>query len=183
MNLARWIAKNGRHAADRPAISAGGRPHLTYGQWAQRSGALATGLRRLCNRDDRVAIGMPNNPFYLEVLFAIWHAGLVAVPINAKLHVEEFRYIIQNSGASLAVVTPELADALSPCCPTLVTGTQEWQKLYTNEWMEVTPRRPEDLAWLFYTSGTTGRPKGAMLSYRNLLMASLSYYADVDPVT
>ena len=47
-----------------------------------------------------MAIAMTNNPFYLEVLFAIWHAGLVAVPMNAKLHSEEFRYIIENSGAS-----------------------------------------------------------------------------------
>src|SRR5689334_13707826 len=108
MNLARWIAKNGRCAPDRPAISIGGGVHLTYGQWAERSGALAAGLRRLCRPEDRVAIAMPNNPFYLEVLFAIWHAGLVAVPINAKLHADEFRYIIQNSEASLAVATPEL---------------------------------------------------------------------------
>ncbi len=86
MNLARWILKNGRYAADRPAISVGGSVYLTYGQWAGRSGRLAAGLRRFCQPDDRVAIAMANHPFYLEVLFAIWHAGLVAVPMNAKLH-------------------------------------------------------------------------------------------------
>jgi long-chain acyl-CoA synthetase len=69
-----------------------------------------------------------------------------------------------------------------PHCRVLVTGTEEWRGMYATEPMEIVPRRPEDLAWLFYTSGTTGRPKGAMLTYRNLLMASLSYYADVDPV-
>jgi long-chain acyl-CoA synthetase len=101
MNLARWILKNGRCAPDRPAISAGGCVHLTYGQWAARSGVLGASLRRLCRQDDRVAIGMTNNPFYLEVFFAIWHAGLLAVPMNAKLHSEEFRYIIEKSFPSI----------------------------------------------------------------------------------
>jgi len=183
MNLARWILKNGRCSPDKPAISVGGSVHITYGQWAERSGVLAAGLRRICNQEDRVAIAMANNPYYLEVLFAIWHAGLIAVPINAKLHSDEFRFILADSGASLAVVTPELAGALAPHCRVLVTGTQEWRSLYASEAMEITPRRPEDVAWLFYTSGTTGRPKGAMLTYRNLLMASLSYYADVDSLS
>ena len=183
MNLARWILKNGGWASDRPAISVGGSVYLTYGEWAGRSGRLAAGLLRFCQREDRVAIAMANHPFYLEVLFAIWHAGLVAVPMNAKLHSDEFGYIIENSGASLVVATPDLADAVAPHCRVLVTDTQEWRSMYANQAVEVAPRRPEDLAWLFYTSGTTGRPKGAMLTHRNLLMASLSYYADVDPVS
>src|SRR5438105_1538051 len=116
MNLARWILKNGRCAPDRPAISVGGSVYLTYGQWAGRTGALAASLRMLCQQDDRVAIAMANHPFYLEILFAIWHAGLVAVPMNAKLHSDEFRYIIENSGASLVVTTPDLADAVAPHC-------------------------------------------------------------------
>jgi acyl-CoA synthetase (AMP-forming)/AMP-acid ligase II len=183
MNLARWILKNGRCAYDRPAISIGGSVHLTYGQWAERSGVLAAGLRRICQAEDRVAIAMANNPFFLEILFAIWHAGLVAVPMNARLHPDEFGHIIQDSEASLVVTTPELADAVAPHCRILVTDTPEWHSMYANEAMEIVPRRPEDLAWLFYTSGTTGRPKGAMLTHRNLLMASLSYHVDVDPVS
>jgi long-chain acyl-CoA synthetase len=183
MNLARWILKNGRCAPDRPAISSGGCVHLNYGQWAAQSGALAAGFREMCRAEDRVAIAMSNHPFYLEALFAIWHAGLVAVPMNARLHAEEFRYILEHSGASLVVATPDLADAVAPHCRTLVAGGIEWSRMYTRPAMEVAPRRPEDLAWLFYTSGTTGRPKGAMLTHRNLLMASLSYYADVEPVS
>ena len=183
MNLARWILKNGRCAPDRPAISVGGNVYLTYGEWAGRSGALAAGLRKLCQPEDRVALAMANHPLYLEILFAIWHAGLVAVPMNARLHSDEYRYILENSGASLVIATPDLADAVAPHCRVLVTDTKEWRSLYANEPIEIAPRRPEDLAWLFYTSGTTGRPKGAMLTYRNLLMASLSYYADVDSVS
>jgi acyl-CoA synthetase (AMP-forming)/AMP-acid ligase II len=182
MNLARWILKHGRSASDRPAISIGGGVHLTYGQWARRSGALAASLRRLCNIGDRVGIAMTNHPAYLEVLFSIWHAGLVAVPMNARLHADEFGYIIENSGAALVVATPDLADTVAPHGRVLAIDTPEWRAMYTHEAMEIAPRRPEDLAWLFYTSGTTGRPKGAMLTHRNLLLASLSYHADVDPV-
>ena len=182
MNLARWILKNGRCAPDRPAISVGGRVHLTYGQWARRTGSLAAGLRSYCRPEDRVAIAMPNHPSYLEILFGIWHAGLVAVPMNAKLHANEFRYILENAEASLVIATPDLADAVSSSCRALVIDTPEWRRLYSHRSMEIVPRRPEDPAWLFYTSGTTGVPKGAVLTHRNLLMASLSYHADVDPI-
>jgi long-chain acyl-CoA synthetase len=183
MNLARWILKNGRCASDRPAISIGRSVYLTYGQWAARSSALAAGLRGLCQIGDRVAIAMTNHPVYLETLFAIWHAGLVAVPMNARLHSSEFGYILDNAQASLVVATPDLADAVAPHCRFLVTGTPEWHGMYANAAIGVAPRLPEDLAWIFYTSGTTGRPKGAMLTHRNLLMASLSYHADVDSVS
>ena len=182
MNLARWILKHGRSVPERPAISVGGSVHLTYGQWAARTGVLAAHLRRHCQAGDRVAVAMPNHPVYLEVLFAIWHAGLVAVPINAKLHSTEFRYILDNAEAAVVIASPELAGAVSAACRTLVIDIPEWRRMYAGEAMEIVPRRPDDPAWLFYTSGTTGRPKGAVLTHRNLLMASLSYYADVDSV-
>ncbi len=182
MNLARWVLKNGRSAADRPAISVGDRAVLTYGQWAARSGVLAANLLKLCQPGDRVAIAMKNDPAYLEAMFAIWHAGLVAVPMNAKLHSEEFRYIVENSEAVLIIASPDLADAVAPHGRTIVIGTPDWQRMYSGEAMAMAPRQPDDLAWLFYTSGTTGRPKGAMLTHRNLLMAVLSYNADVDNV-
>ncbi len=182
MNIARWVLKNGRSFADRPAISVGDRTVLTYGQWAARSGVLAANLRTLCGPGDRVAIAMKNASAYLEAMFAIWHAGLVAVPMNAKLHSEEFRYIIENAGAVLTLASPDLADAVAPHGRTIVTGTPEWEHLFTGEGMAMAAREPGDLAWLFYTSGTTGRPKGAMLTHRNLLMAVLSYNADVDNV-
>ncbi len=182
MNLAAWVQKHGRDAASRPAISVGATVHLSYGQWAARSATLATGLRKLCGPGERVALAMTNHPSYLEALVAIWHAGLVAVPMNAKLHHDEFRYIVEHAETSLVIATPDIAAAVAFHPRLLVIDTPEWRRTCAGDAMAVTPRRPEDPAWLFYTSGTTGRPKGAMLTHRNLLMASLSYYADVDAV-
>ncbi len=106
MNLAAWVEKWGRAAPDRPAIALGGAIFSTWRQWAARSRALAGSLRALCQPEDRVAIAMTNRPEFLEALFAIWHAGLVAVPMNAKLHSEEFGYIIGDTDASLVLASP-----------------------------------------------------------------------------
>jgi long-chain acyl-CoA synthetase len=181
VNLATWIERNGRASAEHPAISLGETPYLTYGDWARRSGAMAASLQRICPREARIAIAMTNRPQFLEALFAVWHAGLVAVPINAKLHASEFRYIVEQSDASLVLASADVAEAAGHA-RTIVAGSAEWQGLASRDRIGVTPRGPDDLAWLFYTSGTTGRPKGAMLTHRNLLMMSLSYYADVNPV-
>jgi long-chain acyl-CoA synthetase len=125
---------------------------------------------------------MTNHPSYLEAPVAIWHAGLVAVPMNAKLHGDEFRYIVAHAEASLVIATPDIAESVAFHPRLLVIDTPEWRRLLANNAMAVAPRGPEDPAWLFYTSGTTGRPKGAILTHRNLLMAALSYYADVEAV-
>ncbi|MGB7022089.1 MAG: AMP-binding protein, partial [Xanthobacteraceae bacterium] len=101
MNLAGWVEKWGRAEGERTAIAVGAAPYATYRQWAARSRVLAGSLRALCRPGDRVAIAMSNRPEFLEALFAIWHAGLVAVPMNAKLHSDELGYIVGHSEASL----------------------------------------------------------------------------------
>jgi long-chain acyl-CoA synthetase len=189
MNIAAWIERNGRAFADRPGISVGTRVHATYAQWAARVRSIAGALMAIPGMapGERVAIAMTNRADYLEALFAIWHAGLFAVPINAKLHREEFRYILAHSGARLAFVSPDLAETIAPLAGDLpelsrviVAGEQDWRRMIAHDGIELVARAPDDPAWLFYTSGTTGRPKGAVLTHRNLLTASLSYFADVD---
>jgi long-chain acyl-CoA synthetase len=123
-------------------------------------------------RGDRVALAMKNCPEFYEVLFACWHAGLTAVPMNAKLHPREFAYILENSGARACFVSPDLQAAVP-------NGLLLEERLFADETApaDVTP---DDVAWLFYTSGTTGVPKGAMLTHRNMLFQTHAYFADID---
>ncbi|MGH6797127.1 MAG: AMP-binding protein, partial [Roseiarcus sp.] len=133
---------------------------------------------------DRVALTMTNNPEYLAILFAIWRAGLVAVPANAKLHARELAYIVEDCGARLCLATADVAGSLAGALPVsvrlIVLGEKDWLDLVAVEPGGVAGRRPEDLAWIFYTSGTTGKPKGAMLSHRNLMTMAVGYLADID---
>src|SRR4030095_9263349 len=71
-----------------------------------------TGRFRL-KRGDRVAFAMTNGVESIEVMYAIWHAGLCAVPMNAKLHAKEFAFILENSGTRLCFVTPDLAATIA----------------------------------------------------------------------
>jgi len=182
MNLAAWVEKWGRAAPDRPAIALGASTYSTYRQWAARSRALAGNLRAMCRPEDRVAIVMTNRPEFLEALFAIWHAGLVAVPMNAKLHSDEFGYIVGNTEASLILASPDRADDVAVHGRTIATDSAEWRQLCQGDGIDVVARQPDDLAWLFYTSGTTGRPKGAMLTHGIMMAQTLAYFAEIEPV-
>ncbi len=167
MNVAGWLDRAARADPGRTAIFHGARPWATYGALAGRVGRLAAGLReRLALAPgERVAILMKNAPEYLEAMYAIWWAGLAAVPVNAKLHAKEVAYIVEDSGARLTIEDPRQLAGLAAPHAMLPAGVEAGA-----------------LAWLFYTSGTTGRPKGAMLSHRNLAQMTLSYFCDVDDV-
>src|SRR5437899_295823 len=92
MNIAAWLQKCGRSHATSPGIARGQSVHLSFAAWAERARRLAGQLlgELGCRPGDRVALAMANCPEFLEAELAIWHAGLVAVPINAKLHRNEF---------------------------------------------------------------------------------------------
>ena len=167
MNLASWLDRAARADPGRVAVFFGARPWATYGELALRASRLARGLRERAGLQpgDRVAIFMKNSPEYLETLYATWWAGLAAVPVNAKLHRKELAFIVEDSGARLVIEEPAALDPLRRAEP-----------------MPFADAEPGALAWLFYTSGTTGRPKGAMLSFRNLGQMTLSYFVDVDAV-
>jgi long-chain acyl-CoA synthetase len=191
MNLATWVERQARRRSDAPALAEGERVHADWGTFAGRTAAVAAGLRDEygLTPGDRVAIVMRNRPEYLEALFAIWHAGLVAVPVNARLHRDEIAYILDHSGTIVVVTDTEHAEDVESLVGTVaslqgvvVAPGKRWDRLTGSATAPLVDRRPEDAAWLFYTSGTTGRPKGATLTHRNLLMMSLSYFADIDPV-
>ena len=178
MNLAQLLHASARRLPQAPALARGTRNVATYGELSARVARLAGGLRaRGLAPGDRVALAMKNCPEYYEVLFACWHAGLAAVPTNAKLHPKEFEYILEHSGARLAFVTPDLEAAIPGA---IAASTPEYRKLCEADAIACADVPRGDLAWLFYTSGTTGVPKGAMLTHRNLLFASQAYFADID---
>ncbi len=192
MNLAALMARAARTRPDNPAILVGGQLVCTYRELAGRTARLAGWLRTSAGLQpgDRVGFAMTNCAEFVEVLWACWHAGLAAVPINAKLHPSDFQYILRNSGARTCFVTPDLADDVAsilpqaPSCEQVITtGSDAYAAMFDAEPMPMVAASPEDLAWLFYTSGTTGRPKGAMLTHRNLFGCLNGYLSDMDRVT
>jgi long-chain acyl-CoA synthetase len=102
--------------------------------------------------------------------------------MNAKLHSDEFGYIVGNTEAALTLASPDRADDVAPHGRTIATGTSEWRRLCQGEGIDMVPRSASDLAWLFYTSGTTGRPKGAMLTHGIMMAQTLAYFAEIEPV-
>jgi long-chain acyl-CoA synthetase len=192
VNLAHLLLRSARALPDRPAVALGDRTLLDYRGLARRCASLAAATRSTLGLapGDRVGIFATNSPQYVELVWAAWWAGLAVVPINAKLHPKEAEYILDHSGARVCFVTPDLADAIVPLAGTVaglervfVTGSDEHRRLGSADATpEVAPAAPDDLAWLFYTSGTTGRPKGVMITHRNLLAMTLCYFADVDEI-
>jgi long-chain acyl-CoA synthetase len=188
MNLALSLDRAGRDDPQRPALGIGPRQLRTYGETAARVARLAGALQGFgLAPGDRVAIAARNSPDYLEALYAIWHAGLAAVPANAKLHGAELGYILEQSGARVCFASDGLDTEIAPHAPKslerlIAIGGTEHERLFTSEPIAVAPRAGDDLAWLFYTSGTTGRPKGAMLTHKVLAAASAAYATEVDGV-
>lgn len=188
MNIAEYMQSAGKASPDSPAIALGTRVLLRYGELAGRVSRLAYALRHKygLGAGDRVALVMKNCPEYLETLYACWHAGLIAVPINAKLHTNEFAYILEDSGARLCFVTSDVLKPLNSLLgdqlQTVVdVGDEEYEHMLTADELVINSSAEDDSAWLFYTSGTSGKPKGANLSHSNLLAMCRSYFADVDP--
>ncbi|MDG1971897.1 MAG: AMP-binding protein [Paracoccaceae bacterium] len=181
MSIANAVLAVAARQPDHPAIVwEGGR--LTYSGLADQVDRIAGGLmtRHGLKPGQRVAMAMENCPEFLPVLLGVWRAGLVAIPINAKLHPREFAWIFANSAAALVFATPALASKLETALPVVPTNSGDYAALTSAEAVPAPETDLGDLAWIFYTSGTTGRPKGAMLTHRNLLALSHAYFADVD---
>ncbi|KIC17641.1 class I adenylate-forming enzyme family protein [Leisingera sp. ANG-Vp] len=188
MNLAVWLQRMAAAEGARPALYHGQVMVADYAGFHARAASVAGWLQAQgVQPGDRVGIFMKNCPDYLVALYGIWCAGAAAVPINAKLHGKEAEFILQNSGARLVFTSPGLTEAVAAteagvrCVD--IAGSDYEQAMQAEPVAAPVSRAPDDLAWLFYTSGTTGRPKGVMITHRMLMNMALAYFSDVDQVS
>jgi long-chain acyl-CoA synthetase len=146
---------------------------------------------------DRVAVSMRNRPEMLEAMFATFKAGCCLVPLNSRFTSQEVAYHADDAGA-IAVLTDAdgaevVADATDRSRVRLVVagdgalpdgayGHDDVVAAHDGRTVAAIAD-PDDLAWLFYTSGTTGQPKGAMLTHGNLAFVTASWLADITPLT
>ncbi|HWM87033.1 MAG TPA: AMP-binding protein, partial [Kofleriaceae bacterium] len=171
----------------------------TFAELAGRVARLAGALRALgVGPGDRVAMLSLNSDRYIEYLFAVPWAGAVLNPVNIRWNPVEIAYSLQDSGTELLLVDDRFAPvvpALRDKCPGLRTvihsgdapapaGTLDYEALLAeNEPVEDAIRGGDDLAGIFYTGGTTGFPKGVMLTHANLLTSALGWLASGEFLT
>lgn len=192
MNLAAFLAKSARQHGTREALR-WGTTTLTYQEFYERALSLGGELRaRGLRRGDRVAIVTQNRPEILETMFGCFAAGLIAVPMNARLHPKEMAFIVEHAGASAIVHSNELRRGIEAelsgmgelrhrFCLSVDGSASSYDELMAggHALESVDDVEPSDPCWLFYTSGTTGRPKGATLTHRNLTVQAMNYLSDV----
>src|SRR5699024_4404181 len=183
-----WLRRHRHNTPDRIAL----REVETGASWTfadldRRTDALAAALRAQGTaRGDRVGLVTVNSAHMLEVIFAVAKLGAVAVPINVRLSAEEIQYILTDSGAGTVFVSaPPAATAAQATAGTQVTwvvqipAAAQRREGTDSEFEQLISGAPQgpvtaevdggDLAMLMYTSGTTGKPKGAMLTHDNML--------------
>ena len=195
MNLSMLLTKTARLFPDRVGLIHGSK-QLTYAQFNTRANRLASALRNLgIRRGDNIAILQYNYPEFYESLFACFKLGCGAVPINFRLHPNEFAFIIDHSEAKALILSEEFNTPILEVRKHITAARhlitlagadgelRDYEKLLVEGSAEFvdTDVEPDDLAWLFYTSGTTGMPKGAMLTHRNLLAMTMNFYVDICP--
>ncbi|WP_318654569.1 AMP-binding protein [Pseudomonas sp. MWU13-2100] len=187
MNIANWLDEAGLRHPKRAALFEGRRQVANYGAFVALVQHRAAYLidEHGITPGDRVALFMKNCCEYLELLYAIWWAGAVAVPINCKLHPVEAGWIVRNAKARLIftdggqVFAP---GALPQLCRELDREDMGALAASTSPPQRPCPRQATDLAWLFYTCGPSDHFKGVMLSHGNLMSMSQGCSPEVAPI-
>ncbi|MCW2498434.1 MAG: long-chain fatty acid--CoA ligase [Frankiales bacterium] len=184
LNFATVLREAARAAPDRTCLVHDGRT-VTYAELDDRSGRVASSLLALgLGAAAKIAVQLPNGPDFVALYFGVLRAGLTVVPLNPQLREREVHHQLHDSGASLLVTSGPFAAeaaragdglpvyALADGAP-LPAGCRELALLYDAEpFDDLVPTSSEDTAVLVYTSGTTGRPKGAQLTHLQLVMNS-----------
>jgi fatty-acyl-CoA synthase len=177
-----WTARRARKTPDKTAIIHG-EDRVSYAELHARVVRLANALRGLgvC-RGDRVAYLGPNHPTFLETLFAAGTTGAVFVPLNTRLAGAELSYCLADCGASVLVHAPGLDAEVAAAVPHRIALDGEYAPLLSAAATTPIdePVTLDDQCMIMYTSGTTGRPKGAVLSHGNITWNSVNVLVDVD---
>ncbi|PFG63005.1 long-chain acyl-CoA synthetase [Thioclava sp. ES.031] len=181
MNPAEWLIRSSVRTPDAPALLQGEELRATYAQFADRAARIGAALvTKGIAPGDRVALFAKNCPEYLEAIYGIWFAGAVAVPINGKLHPREAAWIVEASEAKLAFTGDPGIDL---GVETVDLKGPAYADLLRHDPMPAPVEIIEtETVWLFYTSGTTGRPKGVCITSANVQAMCLGYFSDVDSV-
>jgi long-chain acyl-CoA synthetase len=182
-NLADLVRDAATATPDKPALVFHGET-LTWAQLDARVSAAARGLLALgAETGDRVAVHLGNTPEFPVVYFGALRAGLVALPVNTGYTADELAHVLGDSGARVVVTTSTNADAVRAVdadVALVVAGSASYDDLVASTGDLDSVGGGEDLAVVLYTSGTSGRPKGAMLTHRALL-ANLEQTSRIDP--
>lgn len=191
MNTFALLEKSARQRPDQAALIQGSET-VTYREFRERALAIGGSLLAAgCAPGDRVAFCLPNSPRIMELIFGCFAAGLVVVPVNARLHAREMAYIVGNSGAKILVhageyqagiaANADLFEGVVRYCTEPTQGARLFTDLLekSNALTAAVDAAPEDLCWFFYTSGTTGKPKGAMWNHRMVRCVIMNYLADL----
>jgi len=184
MNLGQMLAETADRVPDKPALIFRDQA-IRYRELNRRANQVANALIGLgIQPGDRVALYMPNLPYFIDAYYGILKAGAIVVPLNVLYKAGELEYIFNDSGARALLTFGPLAPtalAARASAPALahaiVAGAQDtpdarpWQTTFDNapDHDPGVAVSPHDVAVICYTSGTTGKPKGAMLTHRNLI--------------
>ncbi|MGH3433159.1 MAG: AMP-binding protein [Thermocrispum sp.] len=165
---------------DEPTQSADPVPETTYAELGRRVRAWQAGFDALgIGEGERVAVVSHNSARLFELLHAVPRSGRVCVPVNFRLRAEEVDFILQHSGASVALIDPELDEALTGIGPEhrFVLGEQTEQGLMRFDAEPQPWSEPDEdaTATINYTSGTTASPKGVELTHRNIWVNGVTF--------
>jgi acyl-CoA synthetase (AMP-forming)/AMP-acid ligase II len=176
MNTGDLLTNAARSYPDHPAFIFEGASR-TYRESGARSDGLARALvAARVGRGDRVALYLRNCPEYLEAIFAILKLGGVVVPLNATFTAAEVAWHLADSGAKVVIADIDVATSVRVISMVELNDLMGRQ----GEPFHAVDVHPDDLAWIAYSSGTTGRPKGAMLTHGGLIFQCLTTLADVE---
>ncbi len=192
------VRLNGRKYPDRTAIVTGD-TEVTFGQLRDEAWRVANAMRELARPGDRIAILAENLPEYVACYYGVPAAGMALNFLNYRLHPKEWAWILHNAEASVLLVQAKFLEQIEPLLATeaptvrtivviadgttISTAHPSYADVIGSASADEPPRDfdEDETAWLLYTSGTTGFPKGAMLTHRNLTAAMLESVIEYEP--